>query len=225
MSSAQLLLGFDSATPTTTVGVVEADLTHGYCRPLVGASHRDPRRHGEVLPVLIARVLAEAGYQADDLTAVAVGIGPGAYTGLRVAIATAQALGLSLGIPVYGAVTLDAIAIGTGLTDRFAVATDARRREVFLATYADCATRQGDPQVAAPDRAAQILASVPVFVDADTPSLPGVDVTVVDGVTGTSVCEVVVDRLQRGEQPDSPRPMYLRRPDVTVSAGPKSVLR
>ena len=219
-----LLLGFDTATPVTTVAVVEADLARGTSRPLAEASHRDPRRHGEVLPTLIVTVLAEAGCRVEDLSGVAVGVGPGAYTGLRVGIATADALGLSLGIKVFGAVTLDAMAFATERTAPFVVVTDARRREVYLATYADHRTRTRDPQVCAPDRVADVVASAEVLVDADTPPIPSLDVSVVDGVTGTAICQVVVDRLHRGEQVASPRPLYLRAPDVTASAGPKSVL-
>jgi tRNA threonylcarbamoyl adenosine modification protein YeaZ len=225
MSKGTLLLGLDTATAVTTVGLVEAEISRGVTRPLAAASHRDARRHGEVLPRLIVAVLAEAGCDVDQLGGIAVGVGPGAYTGLRVGIATAEALGFSLGLPVYGAVTVDAIAFGTGRAAPFAVVTDARRREVYLARYADHRTREAGPQVARPGEVAAALASTPVVVTADTPQLAGVEVTTVEGPSGLEVCAVVADRLHRGEQPRDTRPMYLRRPDVTPLAHPKSVLR
>lgn len=225
MRGRQLLLGLDTATALTSVAAVEVDLSDGVCRPLASAVHRDPRRHGEVLPTMVLGVLAEAGLEPSDLTAVAVGVGPGAYTGLRVGIATAQALALSLALPVLGTLTVDAIAFETGLSSPFTVVTDARRREVYVSKYRDHRTREGAPVVASPDDL--VLGVGLVVVTPDTPDLAplGVDVThLVDGPTGIAVCEAVVHRLHRGVATEPVRPVYLRRPDVTVAAGPTSVL-
>jgi len=227
--SGRLLLGLDTATPVTTVGLVEADVdgttaSEETSRALAAASHRDARRHGEVLPGLVVEVLGAAGRRIDEVTDVAVGIGPGAYTGLRVGLATAQALGLSLGVPVHGVATVDAFAYATGLEVPFVVVTDARRREVYVARYADHRTRAGELQVATLDEITSTPLGKLVVVSADTPSLGDVDVEVVSGPTGTSVCSVVVDRLRRGLPSESVRPLYLRRPDVTAPVGIKSVL-
>ena len=109
------------------------------------------RRHGELLAPMIAKVLADAGASRADLTAVAVGVGPGPYTGLRVGVVTARVLGAVLGIPVHGVCSLDVIAADTaspGLPEReFLVATDARRKEVYWARYDAAGGRLEGPLV------------------------------------------------------------------------------
>ncbi len=111
----------------------------------------DARRHGELLAPMIAKVLADAGASRADLTAVAVGVGPGPYTGLRVGVVTARVLGAVLGIPVHGVCSLDVIAAdaaSSGLPEReFLVATDARRKEVYWARYDAAGGRLEGPLV------------------------------------------------------------------------------
>jgi len=80
-----LLLAFDTATPAVTVAV------HDGSQVVAEESAVDARRHGELLAVAIDRVLRTAGARQADLTAVAVGTGPGPYTGLRVGLVTGQA--------------------------------------------------------------------------------------------------------------------------------------
>ena len=108
-------------------------------------------RHGEMLAPGIERVLADAGARAADLTAIAVGVGPGPFTGLRVGLMTARTLAFVRGIPVHGVCSLDILAaagVDAGL-DEFVVATDARRKEVYLASYAGGRRVQG-PEVVKP---------------------------------------------------------------------------
>ena len=219
-----LMLGIDTATPLTTVAIVRVDVNNGSVDVLADRGHHDARRHGEVLPKLISEALAATGHVPTDLDAVAVGVGPGAYTGLRVGLATAAALGISLEIPVRGVVTLDALAFASGLQEPFAVVTDARRREFFVARYHDYRSPESDASVGGPEATASMLDGRVVLAPADTPALPGVEFTVCPGPSAGAVCAVVVDRM-RVNQPTTPvRPLYLRRPDVTPSARPKSVL-
>ena len=220
----QLVLGIDTATPRTSVALVSVDPGLGTVDRLAERSHRDPRRHGEVLPTLIQLVLDTAGHQPADIDAVAVGVGPGAYTGLRVGIATAQALGLSLGIPVFGAVTLDAMAFDTGRTEPFAIVTDARRHELFCAPYENYRTPVGEAIVDRPDAIQTALEGVPLLAPEGTPPVPGRTYALCDGPRGMGVCAVVADRQHRGLPTQPTQPLYLRRPDVSPSTGPKSVL-
>jgi len=95
------------------------------------------RMQAELLAPTIQRVLRAEGLTMADLTAITVGIGPGPFTGLRVGIATARAMGLALGIPVWGVPSHDAFALiasPLGIADLLVV-TDARRKEVYWSRY------------------------------------------------------------------------------------------
>src|SRR6476469_3891099 len=111
-------------------------------------------KHGEQLAPLIEAVLADAGIVRQDLTAIAVGVGPGPFTGLRVGLVTARTLAFVLEIPVYGVCTLDVLAVEAveagAVASDFAVATGARRKEVYLARYDDRGTRLEGPLVDKP---------------------------------------------------------------------------
>jgi tRNA threonylcarbamoyladenosine biosynthesis protein TsaB len=100
-----LLLGFDTATPAVSVALHDGE------RVVSQAWAVDARRHSELLMPMIAKVMADAGASRGDLTDVAVGVGPGPYTGLRVGVVTAKVLGSVLGLPVHGVCSLDVIAV------------------------------------------------------------------------------------------------------------------
>lgn len=218
-----LLLGLDTATAVTTVALVRS--APGTDVDLLGErSHLDPRRHGEILPVQIDEVLRESGVTPGDLDAIAVGIGPGAFTGLRVGLATAQTLGQALGIPVHGVSTLDVLAFATGWSDPFAVVTDARRREVFWATYSAHDAPLTAPAVGAPAAVREALSGWTAVGPAGTPAIDGLDLVVGDDPRGSALCRLVLTRIGGGELLEAPAPLYLRVPDVTLSSGPKSVL-
>ena len=90
-----------------------------------------------------------------DVDAVVVGTGPGPFTGLRVGMVTAAALGDALGVPVHGVCSLDAIAAEVvrrrgGPAGRCSSSTDARRREVYWAAYDAAASGSTGPHVEAP---------------------------------------------------------------------------
>jgi len=136
-----LVVGFDTATPAVSVALHDGE------RVVAQASAADGRRHGELLMPMIAQVLAEAGASRADLTAVAVGVGPGPYTGLRVGVVTARVLGAVLGIPVHGVCSLDVIAADAPRGREFLVATDARRKEVYWARVRRGRSAPGSPAV------------------------------------------------------------------------------
>jgi tRNA threonylcarbamoyladenosine biosynthesis protein TsaB len=136
-----LVLGFDTATPAVSVALHDGE------RVIAGASALDARRHSELLMPMIAKVMADAGVSRGDLTAVAVGVGPGPYTGVRVGVVTARVLGSVLGLPVHGMCSLDVIAASTTAGREFLVATDARRKEVYWARYDAAGHRVAGPHV------------------------------------------------------------------------------
>lgn len=99
----------------------------------------DTRSHAEVLAPGIQKLLAGAGVTGADIDAIVTGVGPGPFTGLRSGIATARTLAFVWNKPLYGLMSLDAIALevaeSTAATPEFLVATDARRKEVYWARY------------------------------------------------------------------------------------------
>lgn len=215
----RVLLAMDTATPMTTVALVRDD------EVLAERQHVDARRHAEVLSSFVREVVLEAGCALQDVSAVVVGVGPGAFTGLRVGLVTARTLGMALEVPVHGVVTLDAMAFAHGGVEPFAVVTDARRREVFWATYTNASTRLRGPFVGPPGEAVSEIGEAPVvgaastpfadqFPHAREPQLP----------SAGAMARFAGQQLAAGRTLLAPDPLYLRRPDVSVSTGPKSVL-
>lgn len=102
-------------------------------------STEDTRSHAEVLAPGVGKLLAGAGVTGADLDAIVTGVGPGPFTGLRSGIATARTLAYVWNKPLFGLMSLDAIALevaeSTAAAPEFLVATDARRKEVYWARY------------------------------------------------------------------------------------------
>ncbi|GLW45063.1 tRNA (adenosine(37)-N6)-threonylcarbamoyltransferase complex dimerization subunit type 1 TsaB [Streptomyces sp. NBRC 14336] len=214
-----LLLALDTATPAVTVAL------HDGSEVLASSSQVDARRHGELLLPAVDRLLAEAGLKLDAVTAVVVGTGPGPYTGLRVGLMTADTFGLALGVPVHGVCTLDALAYAADIDQGpFVVATDARRKEVYWATYADSRTRLTDPAVDRPAEIADRVAGLPA-VGAGALLYPETFPSVhePEHVSASALASLAAERLAAGEELPAPRPLYLRRPDAQVPKNYKVV--
>lgn len=130
-----LLLGIDTAT--RRVGVVLASARGVLARvELGGPTEPGPPRHAEMLVPAIDDVFARTGRTVDQLSAIAVGIGPGMFTGLRVGVTTAKMLAQTLRVPVVPVSSLDLLAYPLRHSRRLVVATiDARRNELYYAMY------------------------------------------------------------------------------------------
>lgn len=125
-----LILGIETAT--SRVGCAIGD-SNGVCSAV--QTKRD-RHHGELLAPHIKKACTQAGVALQDIEAVAVDIGPGLYTGLRVGITTAITIAHALSVPMIGVTSLDLVAYGVRDTQSPSVAViDARRGEVFWARY------------------------------------------------------------------------------------------
>ncbi len=127
------VLGFDTATPSTAVGLLRDDGTAFERRDDPPAGARP--NHASRLLALVEEVLAEAGTGWDGVGRLAVGVGPGGFTGLRIGIATGRALAQARGLEVVGVSSLRALACGAPGEGVVAAVLDARRGEAFLAAY------------------------------------------------------------------------------------------
>jgi tRNA threonylcarbamoyladenosine biosynthesis protein TsaB len=213
-----LLLAFDTATSAVTVAL------HDGFAVIAEESAIDARRHGELLAVFIDKVLHGAGASQSDLTAVAVGTGPGPYTGLRAGLVTARVLASALGIRADGICSLDVIAreaASAAAGAEFLVATDARRREVYWARYTAAGLRAEGPKVSRP---AELPAGLLVAGEGAViyPELAGRPI----GPRFPSAAQLAViaaARLATGEAPQPAEPLYLRRPDAREPGKPKRV--
>jgi tRNA threonylcarbamoyladenosine biosynthesis protein TsaB len=215
-----LILAFDTATPAVTVAL------HDDSGVIAHESAVDARRHGELLAPSIARVLSKAGATPADLTVIAVGTGPGPYTGLRVGLVTARAMASALGVPVDGVCTLDIIAAQARHEAGgrpFLVATDARRREVYWARYTADGERVGQPQVSLP---ADLPAGDPVA--GEGPRLHGSLAERGEPIgprfpSAVQLAQIAAEHVRTGVPPAPPDAMYLRRPDAREPGPPKRV--
>ncbi|HEX7995396.1 MAG TPA: tRNA (adenosine(37)-N6)-threonylcarbamoyltransferase complex dimerization subunit type 1 TsaB [Streptosporangiaceae bacterium] len=214
-----LILAFDTATPAVTVAV------HDGSDVVACESTVDARRHGELLAPGIARVLNKAGAQPADVTAIAVGTGPGPYTGLRVGLVTARVLGSALGVSVDGVCTLDIIAAEARQAARggeFIVATDARRKEVYWARYAASGQRLSEPQVSVPDL---VPAGLPVAGEGPVlrPGLGSAGIIEPRYPSAAELAQIAAAHVAGGVPPGPAEALYLRRPDAREPGRPKRV--
>lgn len=157
------ILAIETATEACSVALLHGDA-------LLDRSELAPRRHAELVLPMAEELLAEAGITRRQLDAIAVGRGPGAFTGVRLAISVAQGLALALDIPVLPVSSLAALAMqapnsGTAIL----AAIDARREEIYAGTF-----RFGTDGLAEPlDRERVIAASDLSLPEADAWSVLG----------------------------------------------------
>lgn len=222
-----LTLGIDSSTRTLSVALVENQKVRAE------SSFGAEQQHAELLPELISNLYTEANLSIFDVSAVAVGVGPGAFTGLRVGLMFAKSFGFARSIQVFGVCTHDIIA-PTNFTG--AVVTDARRKEVYFSNYLN-GKRLESPIVIKPDLAATLADTfvgdaIDVYPDK---FLNGKTITVSAGrlgmlvnhavMAGEKVAQLVPNEFAaasdgKGALPKEvgillpPLPIYLRRPDV-----------
>jgi tRNA threonylcarbamoyladenosine biosynthesis protein TsaB len=127
------LLGLDTSTPATSACVLRADGEAFEALPPPERLALPPSHASELMPA-VADVMERAGVDWAELDAIAVGVGPGTFTGLRIGIATARALATAAGLPLRRVSSLAALAAGIDDLVRLPL-IDARRGEVFAALY------------------------------------------------------------------------------------------
>lgn len=221
------LLAIETATPGSSVAVVEDR------RTLAAASRIDRMGHAGFLVPAIDFCFDQVGWSPDDLDAVAVDVGPGLYTGIRVGVATAQGLAAAFGIPLIPVTSVDTLALEARTGHRTIwVVIDARRGEYAVARYRpvpggvvrDSATELMDPEEL---KAALQSTGDDSLVVGDVTDLPEAFFQGMHHVkTGrprypyaVALAEIGAGRYERDDYPapDDIRPEYLREPDVTIN--------
>lgn len=152
-----IVIGIETSTPQTSVAIgTEAEI-------VAKASVAGRSRQEAVTPTL-QQLLTWSGVDLDHVGGIAVGVGPGLFTGLRVGVQTAKTLAQVLHVPIVGISSLDALAYAVRHTQRRIVSVvDARRGEVFFAVYRAVpggVVRESGPVVASPDHLVAELEAV-----------------------------------------------------------------
>ncbi|GHD47581.1 tRNA (adenosine(37)-N6)-threonylcarbamoyltransferase complex dimerization subunit type 1 TsaB [Mycetocola manganoxydans] len=199
-----MLLAIDSSTGTS---VAVVDLAGGI---LAEQAIDDTMSHAEVVGALLGDTLREAGVVPADLSAVACGMGPGPFTGLRIGIAAARAFAFGAGKPVVPLVSHDAVAFAwysAGNEGDLLVETDARRKELYWSAYAGLSAaglpvRVGGPGLARPE---------------DVPESTGTRLEAA-AVSAGALGMLAELTWAAGNDFAADEPLYLRSPDVSISS-------
>jgi tRNA threonylcarbamoyladenosine biosynthesis protein TsaB len=228
------ILGFDTATRATAVAL--RDDRDG----LLLEARDDPQpgdrpAHGTRLLPLIVELLERAGDGWDRIDRIAVGVGPGSFTGLRIGIATAHALARARGIPLAGVSTLQALALNAQdqPADAVLAVLDARRGEVFAAGWRPAAISGRDrwlltPRAIAPEGLAEIVPSLgeatlaigdgavefASILERSGASIPDQD-SKLHKLSASNHCRLAGSLPV--STPDEIRPEYLRLPDAEIA--------
>jgi tRNA threonylcarbamoyladenosine biosynthesis protein TsaB len=224
-----LILGIETATDQVGAAI------GGHEGVLASAHSSRGRRHAETLVPKIDFVRREAGIELHEVSVVAVDVGPGLYTGLRVGLATGGAIAHALGVPMIGVSSLDLVAFPVRFSPRLiAAVVDARRSEVFWAFYRHVPgglQRLNEPSVTSPDElASELLATGEECLLVGDGALRHRESF--DGLhrveiaeqglahpSAASLVQLAHARAMREEfvQPAEIRPLYLRRPDAEIN--------
>jgi tRNA threonylcarbamoyladenosine biosynthesis protein TsaB len=226
-----ILLGLDTSTPATAVGLRLADGTTLQAHDIPQDGQR-PGHATRLLP-LADELLAEAAIGWDSLQRIAVGLGPGTFTGLRVGVATARGLAHSLAIELVGVSSLHALAyhaLSEGGEGPVLAAIDARRGEVFVGGWSSggsCGRELFAPRALAPENIWDLLRDGESwravgdgavryrshFEDFAVEVPP--DDSVLHRISGATICELGLQALPCASQ--AVLPDYLRRPDAEIA--------
>lgn len=180
------------------------------------------RGHQERLAPLVQALVAGSGTDFRNLSEIAVVVGPGSFTGLRVGLAFAKGLGQALSIPVIGVGALEALAAGIDADGVVFAAIDAKRGQVYIQAF-----EAGEPLMA-PDALLieTAAARLPELAAGRAVTLVGSGASLLADVTpGATVIAadypdpIAVARLAAGRRPAPPRPLYLRAPDARLPGG------
>jgi tRNA threonylcarbamoyl adenosine modification protein YeaZ len=205
----QILLSLDTSQGTSVAVLVDGKV-------LAEAADPNPMRHAENIGTLIASCIEKTGISSAEVTDVAVGIGPGPFTGLRVGIAAAKMFAAGSKARLHGVGSLDAIAYKLPLTEPTLVIADARRSEVYFGLY------QGKSPIGVPKALLAPGVSKQAELEARLQAQAQAYQLVLEPVAAASVGLLALARLLEGGEAAPVQANYLREPDATY-ANPKKV--
>jgi tRNA threonylcarbamoyladenosine biosynthesis protein TsaB len=188
--------------------------------PIAVASEPMTRGHQERLAPMLQAMLAQSGHGLDSVDRIAVTVGPGSFTGLRVGLAFAKGLGLALGKPVAGVASLEALAASAPSAGLCLALIDARRDQAYWQGFED-----GAPVT--PPQASGLADIVDWAVEAGRPARlvgPGAELLAqrfpeAECTPLAAPNPVAIARLAAGREPQAPTPLYLRTPDAKLPGG------
>jgi tRNA threonylcarbamoyladenosine biosynthesis protein TsaB len=222
------LLAIETATEACSVALASGDT-------LVARSEIAPRRHAELLLPMCEQVLAEAGIGRHALDAIAVGVGPGAFTGVRLAVSAAQGLALALDLPLVPVSSLAALAMQAPDNGAAILAAiDARMGEIYAGSFRRTAdglvealgaewVGAADQLVLPPTERWNVIGTGWAAWHAALQARMPVPPAWAEGVAYPLAVDVAllalpIARAQRGSSPDSVAPVYLRDKVALTSA-------
>lgn len=204
----QIVLAID-----TSQGTSVALLSDGVV--ISEAMDQSPMLHAENIGKLIANCLADANLQAAQVTDVAVGVGPGPFTGLRVGIAAAKMFAAGTGAKLHGVGSLDAIAFDLELLSPTLVLSDARRSEVYFGLFEGKSVNGSPKSLLGPGVSRQIELEEGLKARGQFYEL------VVGAVSASAVGLLALAQIADGAKSGLIQANYLREPDATQSSAKK----
>jgi tRNA threonylcarbamoyladenosine biosynthesis protein TsaB len=195
-------------------------------RILAGRSRAMTEGHAEALMPQVLETMAAAGLGFESLTRVAVGVGPGSFTGIRIALATARGIALAAGIEAVGVDSFRAVAAALDPALRsgrsLLVAIDSRRSEIFGQYYDATGAPRGGPLVLLPEDLVAMRPDGPLLLAGNGASLlPEIADSIRASGPGRPDAAAIAAIAAAGADLRPPRPLYLRAPDVTPTPGAK----
>jgi tRNA threonylcarbamoyladenosine biosynthesis protein TsaB len=223
-----VILALTTSTPIASVALVDEG------RVLAEIARGDPRGHAEHLFDLVDRALEAAGRTRADIRAVSCDIGPGSFTGVRIAVASAKGIAEGLGVPLAGVVSLEAMAAAArdacAPHTLVAALIDAKKDELYIAVYDGervLLAPSHVPRSAVAERIVAASAGRPFVAVADvddlSSALSAAERSIVAPPSAAWIGRIAASRLAalaaRGEAMDPAEvvPLYVRAPDAIPS--------
>lgn len=201
-----LILSIDTSSADLSVALVNENGSLGL------VEENMLRGQGEALIPYIQSMMQQAGLLMNAVEGVAVAVGPGSFTGVRVGLSTARGIGLALDIPVYGVTNLEAAA--AGLNEPVTVTLDTKRGDYYTQQFDKNGKAIGEPSIQSADDLKQQLPFTAIGDGAmKLAEEIGCDVAMKPQSSAISIAQIALSRL---DNPLPAEPLYLREADVTV---------